>query len=56
MKSDRKKKYKTATFENLLLNELDKGIDAMENGRMVPHDKAMQMIREKLKNQANYAI
>lgn len=56
MKSDGKKKYKTATSENLLLNKLDKGIDAMEDGRTVSHDKAIQMIREKLKNQANYDI
>ena len=49
MKSDGKKKDKTKTLENLLLKELDKGIDAMENGRTIPHDKAMRMIREKLK-------
>jgi len=30
-----------------LFEELDKGIDSMENGRTVPHDEAMQRIREK---------
>lgn len=44
MKSDEKKKCKTETSKNLLLKELDKGIDAMENGRTMPHDKAMRMI------------
>lgn len=34
--------------EEQLMNELDKGIDDMEAGRTVPHDKAMQMIKEKL--------
>lgn len=51
MKSNGKKKYKSTTSKNLLLMELDKGIDSMENGRTVLHDKAMQMIREKLKDQ-----
>ncbi len=28
---------------------LDKGIDDMENGRVVPHDDAMKMVQERLK-------
>ena len=44
MKSDGKKEDKTETLENLLLKELDKGIDAMENGRIMPHDKVMQIM------------
>ena len=51
MKPDEKKKLEIAESENLLLKELDKAIDSMENGRTVPHDKAIQMVREKLKNQ-----
>ena len=51
MKSDGKKQREITESENLLLKELDKGIDSMENGRTVLHDKAMQMIREKLKDQ-----
>lgn len=38
-------------LENCLIKELDKSIDSMENGSTMPHDKAMQMIREKLKDQ-----
>ena len=38
--------------ESSLFHELDKGIDAMENGYTMPHDEAMQMIREKLKEYA----
>lgn len=49
MKSDGKEQRKIAESENLLIKELDKGIDSVENGRTVPHDKAMHMIREKLK-------
>lgn len=45
MKSDEKKEDKTESLENLLLKELDKGIDAMENGRIIPHDQVMQLIR-----------
>lgn len=56
MKLDGKKQRKITESEYLLLKELDKGIDSMENGKTVPHDETMQMIREKLKNQANYDI
>ena len=41
--------------ENQLFKELDKGIDSMENNCTVPHDKAMQIIRNKLKS-AKYSI
>ena len=51
MKSDGKKQREITESENRLLKELNKGIDSMENGHTVPHDKAMQMIREKLKDQ-----
>lgn len=33
-----------------LLRALDKGIDDMENGRTVPHDKAMEIVRQRLKD------
>ena len=56
MKSDGKKQREMTESENLLLKELDRGIDSMEHGRTMPHDKAMQMIREKLNNKANYDI
>lgn len=56
MKADRKKQREITGSENRLLKELGKGIDSMENGRTVPHDKAMQMIWKKLKTQANYDI
>ena len=49
MKSGGKKQREITESKNLLLKELDKGIDSMENGRIVPHDKAMQMIRKKIK-------
>ena len=49
MKSDGKKKWENAKAEKLLLKELDKGIDSMEDGRTMSHDDAMQMIWEKLK-------
>lgn len=49
MKSDGKKQREITESKNLLLKELDKGIDSMENGRTVPHDKVMQMIRKKIK-------
>lgn len=51
MKLDGKKQRKATESENRLFKELDKCINSMENGRTIPHDKAMKMIREKLKNQ-----
>lgn len=30
--------------------EMDKGIDDMENGRVVPHEEAMKIIEERLAN------
>ena len=36
--------------EEELLGELDKGIDDMENGRVVPHEEAMEMIYERLES------
>lgn len=52
MKLEEKSKMEVMESESHLFEELDKGIDSMENGRTVPHDKAMQMIREKLKEYA----
>ena len=52
MKLEEKSKLEVAESERRLFKELDKGIDSMENDRTVPHDKAMQMIREKLKEYA----
>lgn len=36
-------------YDSSLLRALDKGIDDMENGRTVPHDKAMEIVRQRLK-------
>ena len=52
VKLEEKSKLEVAESERRLFKELDKGIDSMENDRTVPHDKAMQMIREKLKEYA----
>lgn len=35
--------------EEAILRALDKGIDDMENGRVVPHEQAMKMVRQRLK-------
>ena len=35
--------------EDAILRALDKGIDDMENGRVIPHEQAMQVVRQKLK-------
>lgn len=35
--------------DSSLLLALDKGIDDMENGRTVPHDKAIEIVRQRLK-------
>jgi predicted transcriptional regulator len=34
--------------EKLLFEELDKGIDDMETGRVVTHEEAMQIIRKRV--------
>lgn len=34
--------------EKELFGMLDKGIDDLENNRIVPHDEAMKIIRERL--------
>lgn len=34
------------------LRVLDKGIDDMENGRVVPHEQAMEIVRQRLKEYA----
>ena len=36
--------------EASLLKELHKGIESMEQGRTVPHDEAMRIIRERVQN------
>lgn len=38
-----------ALYDASLLRALNKGIDDMENGRTVPHDKAMDIVRQRLK-------
>ena len=52
MRLEERNKPDMIESDSRLFEELDKGIDSMENGRTVPHDKAMQMIREKLKEYA----
>lgn len=52
MKLEEKNNLDIIESESRLFEELDKGIDSMENGRTISHDKAMQMIREKLKKYA----
>lgn len=49
MKSDGKRQREITESKNRLLKEFEKCIDSIENGCSVPHDKAMQMIRKKLK-------
>ncbi|MCM1121013.1 MAG: hypothetical protein NC416_00365 [Eubacterium sp.] len=49
MKLEERNKPDMTESDGRLFEELDKGIDSMENGRTMPHDKAMQMIRETLK-------
>lgn len=36
-------------FNASLFRALDKGIDDMESGRTVPHDRAMEIVRQRLK-------
>ncbi len=38
--------------EEAILRALDKGIDDMENGRVVPHEQAMEIVRQGLKGYA----
>ena len=52
MRLEERKKVDIMESDGRLFEELDKGIDSMENGRTVSHDEAMQMIREKLKEYA----
>lgn len=42
-------KVKTTEQEELIYKELDKGIEDMTQGRTVPHDEAMQLMREGIK-------
>ena len=48
----KEKKSSASREEEQLFRELDKGIDNMEQGNTVPHDEAMRMIREKVKEYA----
>lgn len=52
MKLEEKKNPDIIESESRLFEELDKGIDSMESGRTIPHDEAMQMIWEKVKEYA----
>ncbi len=38
--------------EEKLFIELDKGIDDMEQGNIMPHEEAMKLIREKINSYA----
>lgn len=38
--------------EKKLYKELDKGIDDMENGRVVPHEEAMKKLMERFRHNA----
>ena len=51
-----KKQTTTAETAELraLFAELDKGIDDMEAGRVVPHEEAMREIRQMVKNYASH--
>jgi len=42
-------KIETTEQEEFLYKELDKGIEDMTQGRTVPHEEAMQLIRERIK-------
>ncbi len=42
-------KSKITIQEERLYMELDKGIEDMEQGRTIPHEEAMQLIRERIK-------
>ncbi len=42
--------------EEAILRALDKGIDDMENGRVVPHEQAMEIVRQRLKEYALHPL
>jgi len=46
------KQKKLSKQEEKLYRELDKGIDDMEQGRTIPHDEAMRLIKERIKSHA----
>lgn len=41
---------KTDYEENVLLAALDKGIDDMEAGRLTPHDEAVKIMKQRLRD------
>lgn len=43
-----KEERKYTQQEEKLFHELDKGIDQMEQGEVVPHEEAMRIIRERV--------
>ena len=45
--SDVMNETKTSLVEEELLKELDKGIDDIENGRVLPHQEAMTILRQR---------
>ena len=47
-----KQHIETEEQEKELFEELDKGIDSMEAGKVVPHEEAMRIIRERVNNYA----
>ncbi|MCM1125760.1 MAG: hypothetical protein NC429_04750 [Lachnospiraceae bacterium] len=52
MKLEERSRPDMMESDSRLFEELDKGINSMENGCTMSCDKAMQMIREKLKEYA----
>lgn len=52
MTSIAKRQMELLEQEEKLYRELDKGIDDMEQGRTIPHDEAMELMRERIKSHA----
>ena len=44
---------KTEFEEEILLEALDKGIDDMEAGRLVPHKEAVKIMKQRLRDHVN---
>lgn len=47
-----KTRLEDETQEMQIFKELDKGIDDMEAGRVIEHDEAMHILKEKVKKYA----
>ena len=47
------KKYQDDEMQEIqIFSELDKGIDDMETGRVIEHDEAMRILKERVKQYA----